>query len=302
MPDDMPLTAEQFNRFRKLVYEHAGISLPDAKIQMVRSRLSRRLRANRLTEFADYYTLLTGPGSADEMREFINCITTNKTDFFREQHHFDFVANTIVPAHVDAARYGIADRCIRIWHAGCSTGEEPYTMAMTLLEALEGKGDWDIRLLASDLDTNVLDTAERGVYDADRVETIPQSLLRKYFLRSRADGEPRYMAKPVLKDLIKFKQINLTVGVWPIRSDVRFDMIFCRNVIIYFDKPTQQRLFDRFSRLLRPGGYLFIGHSESLHGVSDAFTPVGQTIYRLPVETGQGSARRAHVDEGAVSA
>lgn len=273
----------EFRLFRELIYRVAGISLTDAKRSLVQSRLGKRLRHYNLTSFMDYYRILEeDTGGIIELPEFINCITTNKTDFYREEHHFSFVTKSIVPEYVAAARVGRLDRRIRVWHAGCSTGEEPYTMAMTLLEALDGKGDWDVRLLASDLDTNVLNIAQRGVYNVERVEAIPNPLLRKYFLRSRSFDDPEYMAKPVLKSLIKFKQINLTAEGWPIRSDVRFDIIFCRNVVIYFDKPTQRRLFERFAGLLKPGGYLFIGHSESLIDVSDAFVSLGKTIYRLP--------------------
>jgi chemotaxis protein methyltransferase CheR len=277
---DIVITDKQFHQFRDLIYEVAGISLSDAKRQLVQSRLGKRLRHHNLSSFGDYYDIVISNDA--EMTTFVNCITTNKTDFFREGHHFDFVRTRFVPNLVATAKLGRGPKRIRVWHAGCSTGEEPYTMAITLLEALEGEGNWDIKLLASDIDTNVLETAERGIYDGDRITDIPTALRCKYFLRNQTDGEVRYKAKPILQELIKFKPINLTQEPWPIRSDVQFDIVFCRNVIIYFDKPTQKRLFQRFESVLKPDGFLIIGHSESLLGVSGAFNSLGQTIYQLP--------------------
>jgi len=277
--DDFDISDRQFQLFRDLIYKSAGISLSDAKRQLVKSRLGKRLRHHGLKSFGDYYDLIMS--NTAEVTALVNSITTNKTDFFREEHHFEFVANQIVPRFVAAASQGMPRR-IRVWHAGCSSGEEPYTMAITLLEAMDGKGSWDIKLLATDIDTDVLAAAERGVYDADRASTIPNAMLRKYFLR-RQDGENAfYKVKPVLRDLVKFKKINLTDDIWPIRSDVQFDIVFCRNVVIYFDKPTQQKLFAGFARVLKPEGHLFIGHSESLLGVSTAYESIGHTIYRLP--------------------
>jgi chemotaxis protein methyltransferase CheR len=286
---DITITDNQFRLFRDLIYKVAGISLSDAKRQLVQSRLGKRLRHHELGSFGAYYDLVMS--SDAELTTFVNCITTNKTDFFREEHHFQFVRTQIVPRMISDGKRGLAPSRIRAWHAGCSTGEEPYTMAMTLLEALGGEPNWDVKLLASDIDTDVLASAERGIYESDRIAGIPDVLLRRYFERSRTDEEVRYRTKPVLRDLIKFKQINLTKTPWPIRGDVQFDIVFCRNVIIYFDKPTQKELFQRFERVLKPGGHLIIGHSESLLGVTNSFHSLGQTIYQLPT---QSKAESAH--------
>ena len=278
--EDLTLSDREFVQFRDLIYKLTGIALNDGKRQLVQSRLQRRLRFYHLASFGDYYALLCGKGSDDdEMTTFINCITTNKTDFFREPHHFEFVTDRIIPEMAGQAREERRAPRLRVWHAGCSSGEEPYTLGMALAEALGGKPDWDVRQLASDIDTNVLALAERGVYAAERVASIPLDRLRRHFLRGREDGHEMYQVKPALRDQVAFRQINL-LEEWPLRPETRFDIIFCRNVVIYFDKPTQARLFARFEERLRPGGYLFLGHSESLHGTADSFDSVGHTIYR----------------------
>jgi chemotaxis protein methyltransferase CheR len=277
------LQPDEFERFRKLIYERAGIALTPAKMQLVQSRLRKRVVAYKLDSFRAYYDLLVEQGeNGPEMGNFVNCITTNKTDFFREPHHFKFVTERVIPEAVQRARQQGAGQNLRIWHAGCSTGEEPYTLAITLAQALDGRGAWNWRQLASDIDTNVLAHAERGIYEEDRLNPVPEPLRRKYFLRGAGPQQGYYKVKQSLRDHITFRQINLLAPEWPIRQDLRFDMIFCRNVVIYFDKPTQRTLFARYERLLKPGGYLFIGHSESLLGISDSFENLGHTIYRLP--------------------
>ncbi len=277
------LSSSEFHLFRDLIYKLTGIVLSDAKRQMVQGRLQKRLRYHKMERFEEYCRLIAKEGeNSEELTEFINCLTTNKTDFFREAHHFDFVAESIIPGFIQRASLGEAPRRIRVWHAGCSTGEEPYSLAITLAEALEGHGNWDIRQLASDIDTKVLAHAEQGVYEAEKLAPVPKALLRKHFLRGRDDKSDLFKVKPFLQERIAFRQINLLDKQWPIHSSVKFDMIFCRNVVIYFDKPTQKTLFARFQQYLRPGGHLFIGHSESLLGVSDAFQSLGGTIYRLP--------------------
>jgi chemotaxis protein methyltransferase CheR len=281
--EDYILQDTEFRLFRDLIYRLTGIALADGKRQLVKSRLTKRLRYYHLERFQDYYDLVMAQGeSGPETTEMVNCITTNKTDFFREPHHFQFVGNKLLQEKIQQARWGQVPRRLRVWHAGCSTGEEPYTLAMTLAEALQGEGHWDVRQLASDIDTDVLAHAARGIYEMERVDPVPEPLLKKYFLRGQGEQSGFVKVRDELRQQITFKQINLLDSLWPIRHDVRFDMIFCRNVVIYFDKPTQRRLFARFQEWLRPGGYLFIGHSESLLGISDAFESLGQTIYRLP--------------------
>ncbi len=290
--EELTLTDKEFDGFRALIYKLTGIALNDGKRQLVQSRLQKRLRFYHFATFAEYHRLVSSLGSGDdETATFINCITTNKTDFFREPHHFEFVTQQILP---DLARQAQAEGRsprLRVWHAGCSSGEEPYTLGIALAESLDGKGNWDVRQLASDIDTNVLAQAERGVYPADRVAPIPADCLRRHFLRGTGDSRELYQVKPALRSQVTFRQINL-LEEWPLQPATRFDMIFCRNVVIYFDKPTQQRLFARFQERLRPGGYLFLGHSESLHGQNEAFDSVGHTIYRLR-DGSQSAGKRA---------
>lgn len=280
---DYTIRDSEFILFRDLIYKVTGISLTDAKRQLVQSRLQKRLRHYHFSRFQEYYDLVVRQGDqSPELTELINCITTNKTDFYREPHHFQFVTRQVVPDLVLKAGQGALPRRVRVWHAGCSTGEEPYTLSITLSEALAQSGQWDVRQLASDIDTNVLAHAERGIYEEDRIAPVPEALRRKYFLRGKGEREGFYKVRPSLSTMIAFRRINLLDDVWPIRSDVRFDMIFCRNVIIYFDKETQRRLLTRFHEKLRPGGHLFLGHSESVLGVAHLFESLGGTIYRIP--------------------
>jgi chemotaxis protein methyltransferase CheR len=239
---------------------------------MVYSRLARRVRRHGLASFADYLRVVERGGA--ELQEFINSLTTNKTDFFREPHHFEYLRGAVLPRL--AAR---GPRRVRVWCAASSTGEEPYTLAMTLREACPPAAGWDVKVLASDIDTAVLAAAERGVYDADRAGGIPPALLRKYFLRGAGANRGKVSARPELRELLAFRRINLVDDPWPVRT--RFDAIFCRNVAIYFDRDTQRRLFDRFAAHLEPGGYLFLGHSETLHGLTDRYAPTGGTVYQL---------------------
>jgi len=289
--NDYELSHAELELLRTFIYEVAGISLSEAKKQLVRSRLQKRLRALGLETYREYFELVKREqGAGPETTELINCVTTNKTDFFREGHHFEFIRNTVVPEI--ARRRSVLQTSNRIlaWHAGCSTGEEPYTLGITLKEALASYPGWSYKQLASDIDTNVLSHAEQGIYAADRVAPVPGSLLNRYFLRNQSEGETLYKVRPELQEPITFRQVNLTADEWPINHAARFDIIFCRNVIIYFDRATQQRLFERFQQRLKPGGYLFIGHSESLHGVTDAFENLGRTIYRLPARAAAAAA------------
>lgn len=269
-PRDYELDDTQFDFLRKLVGEKTGIVLSDAKRELVHGRLTRRIRALRLTGFADYCTLLR-ENPEQEISEFINAITTNLTSFFREMHHFDFLRDEAVPAWTRGARQGR----IRIWSAGCSTGEEPYSISMTLHEAL-GQRLPDIAVLATDIDTNVLDTAQAGIYPTERIENIPDRY-RQYFLRGSGTNHDKVRIKPHVADLIRFKQLNL-MAPWPVKGP--FELIFCRNVVIYFNKDTQRQLFARFADVLAPGGHLIIGHSETLFNICDRFDLIGRTIYR----------------------
>ena len=272
------LSDKEFEIFRALVYEHTGISLSESKRPLLQARLTRRLRALGLATFSEYHRVLTErDSSGDELGRFVNAITTNKTDFFREPHHFRHLAEEWVPAaKARAANSGA--RAIRIWSAGCSTGEEPYSIAMTIREALGTAAGWDVKILASDLDTDVLARAEAGVYSVEQAAPVPQAMLRRHFLRGRGADAGHVRVRPELRSLITFRRINFLDARWPIRGQL--DIIFCRNVIIYFDRPTKQRVLERFLGLLKDDGLLILGHSESVHGLLDGVKHLG--TYDVP--------------------
>ena len=275
MDTEFEFSDQDFQRIRRIINEVAGISLADGKRELVYSRLSRRLRQHGLRRFGDYCNLLDSGGpTGDEMGEFVNALTTNLTSFFRESHHFEFLAHDLIPALIRERSF--SNRRIRIWSAGCSTGEEPYSIAMVLRETLPAVG-WDVKILATDLDSNVLATAERGVYEWNRVKDLPETRLRRWFQKGGGEQSGLVRTASALRSLITFRQLNL-MDDWPMRGP--FDVVFCRNVVIYFDKPTQRTLFDRFAELLIEQGHLFVGHSESLFKVTERFAPLGKTIYR----------------------
>ncbi len=266
-------TQSDFGFVQKTVYDHAGIALGEHKMDMVYSRLSRRLRALHLDSFEQYQQYLLDHD--DEVVQFINALTTNLTHFFRENHHFEFIKEKYF---AELLRLHQSDRRIRFWCAGCSTGEEPYSLAITLHEAMSSFRGWDIKILATDLDTQVLDKARSGRYEAERVKDIPAERLGKWFTRS--DEGEYYTVKESLRDLITFKQLNL-MNEWPMKGP--FDLIFCRNVVIYFDKTTQHKLFQRYYDLLADHGVLMLGHSESLGAMQARFTTTGRTTFRKKV-------------------
>ena len=263
---------EDFEALRQLVKQVTGISLSDAKRELVYGRLARRLRALNLKTFREYRNLLSG--DSDEIVQFCNAITTNLTAFFREPHHFDHLRDDVLRP---LAARPPAQRRFRIWSAACSTGEEPYTIAMTVLEAIPDLSRWDIKILATDLDSDVLTKASRGVYLADRLRTLSAERRKRFFAPVQGAKEPSYGVTPDLARLITFKQLNL-MHPFPMKGPL--DVIVCRNVLIYFDKDTQRDLVGRMSRLQRPGDLLFLGHSESLFKVSNDYTLIGRTIYR----------------------
>jgi len=270
---DFSFTDRDFEKVRTLVKNHTGISLSDAKKDMVYSRLSRRLRSLELEKFSDYCSLVEG-GDDAELINFTNAITTNLTAFFREEHHFQYLAKTVVP---ELIKSNIKDRRIRVWSAGCSTGEEPYSLAIALKESIPSFDSWDVKILATDLDSDVLQTAKNGVYKSDRIDGLTSARKRNWFLKGKGDNVGTVRVRPELQEMITFKQLNL-LREWPTKGP--FDFIFCRNVVIYFDKDTQKVLFDRYANVLKSDSHLFIGHSESLFKVSDRFGLLGQTIYK----------------------
>lgn len=266
-------TDKDFDLIKDLVREHTGIMLSDAKRTMVYSRLAKRLRAVRSPDFKSYIKMVLESDGEGEYVNFVNAITTNLTSFFREKHHFDYLARTLIPFWMESRQ---SEKRIRIWSAGCSTGEEPYSIAMTLLDNFPQISQWDIKILATDLDTNVVAKASNGVYTDDRIEGLDSKSIKKWFRRGKGEQQGMVRVSPQLQDLITFKQLNL-LDAWPFKGG--FDIIFCRNVVIYFNKDTQKILADRYANVLKEDGTLFLGHSESLFKVSDRFKLIGNTVY-----------------------
>lgn len=251
-----------------MLYEYCGIKLNDSKMDMVYSRLARRLRATGLKTFQDYLARVEKKQD-DEWEVFINSLTTNLTAFFREPHHFPLLKNHVL---------NLRKRSLRLWCSAASTGEEPYTMAMTMVEAFNTYKP-PVEIIATDIDTNVLMKAKAGVYSMDRVEKLPPEILKRFFLKGSGSNANNVKVRRELCDLISFQQLNLLDSQWSIKGP--FDAIFCRNVMIYFDKDTQYQILKRFAPMLEPHGLLFAGHSESLHHASDLFKLRGQTVYEL---------------------
>lgn len=270
-PVDYAITTEEYQRFRTLIYGESGISLGDQKRTLLASRLSKRLRDLGLETFSEYFEKVTEDPTREEFTRMLDLISTNKTDFFREPKHFDFVRERILPELGESRR-------IRVWSSACSTGEEPYTIAMTLFEHAPNPTQWDFKILASDLSTRVLAKAAAGLYDQDRFRDVPPDILRRHFLRGKGDNAGLFKVKPHLSSVIQFRRLNLMDDHFPIKTPL--DLIFCRNVMIYFDRPTQETLVNKFYRYLKPGGYLFIGHSESLQWVTHPFKSLAPTIYQ----------------------
>ena len=266
-------TDKEFKFISDLVGERTGIVLSSAKRQMVYGRLSRRLRQLKLTKFSDYCDLLTS-GHEEELIEFTNAITTNLTAFFRENHHFEFLKKTVIP---ELIRNNAGTKRIRIWSAGCSSGEEPYSIAMCMREALPKSSGWDVKILATDLDSNMVERGKSGVYTTERVEGLTPERMKKWVKKGTGDNADKVRMSEDLRDMITFKELNL-MEAWPIKGP--FDFMFCRNVVIYFNKDTQRILFDRYADLLSPKAHLFIGHSESLNKVTERFDLLGKTIYQ----------------------
>lgn len=268
---EFELNDDDFQFFVKLVREKTGIVLGDHKREMLYGRLARRLRSLGLDNFVDYRARLTGAHGSDELAAMVNAVTTNLTKFFRESHHFDHIRDVVVPDFMAKVKQGGRPK-LRIWSAGCSSGQEPYSTAMTLRGAIPDIDRYDIKILATDLDTNILAVGQSGRYRAEEAESIP-SQYRRYV---SYDNNLLVMS-PDLRRMITFNQLNL-LGDWPIKGP--FDVIFCRNVVIYFDKPTQTRLYDRFNQLMTPESWLYVGHSEVIGSVTNKFETIGKSIYR----------------------
>lgn len=263
------LTAQQFFKLSELVYRLAGINLKDGKEALVRSRLIKRLRALGLASFKEYLKYLESEAGSTEIDFMLDMITTNKTSFFREVEHFHYVRQRVIPE--------LSGSRIRFWSAGCSSGEEPYSLAILLREAMPDIDRRDVKILATDLSMRMLEKAQRGVYDRAALEELTPVLVQKHFIRTNLQDRPVYQVNEPLRSVVFFKRLNL-MEPWPMRGP--FDVIFCRNVMIYFDRATQERLINRFYELLRPGGHLFVGHSESLSAVTHHFSYVQPAVYR----------------------
>ncbi len=262
-------TEQDFARVRKLIYEHAGINLSDAKKDMVYSRLGRRLRATGLKSFREYLALLESDNE-EEWEAFVNALTTNLTSFFREAHHFPILA-----AHIQKIK---SRRPLELWCSAASTGEEPYTMAMTMVDVF-GTYTPPVRILATDLDTSVLKKAEAGVYPMERVEKLPPDVLKRFFLKGSGHNSGYVKVRPELRDMITFRQLNLLDAKWPIKGP--FDAVFCRNVMIYFDKPTQYKILQKFIPVMHRDTLFFAGHSESFQHAADLLDIQGRTVYTI---------------------
>jgi chemotaxis protein methyltransferase CheR len=272
--NDEMLSEKEFQRISDAVYDHCRINLHDGKKELVRARMAKCMRLAGYDNPTAYMDWVLANPQGEEFTHLIDSLSTNLTSFFRESQHFDYLAQRHVPALLETKKKAGTNR-IRAWSAGCSTGEEPYTLAMVTLEALQG-GSWDLKILATDISTAVLRTAELGMYDKQRVEGVPPAIRNKYLIPNRIEGRAVFQAAPALRQVVAFRYLNL-MEPWPFKGP--FDFIFCRNVMIYFDKPTQQKLVERYWDCLASGGLLFTGHSESLTGITHKFRYVQPTIY-----------------------
>jgi chemotaxis protein methyltransferase CheR len=271
------LSVRDFGRLSRFIYDTCGIKMPEAKKTMLEARLSKRLRVLGMRSFSDYCDYLFAPeGQERELVQMLDMVTTNKTDFFREPDHFDYLTHTVLPEWL--RRHEGAT--LSIWSAGCSSGEEPYTLAMVLSEFAQRNPGFDYQILATDLSTRVLEKAKLAVYQEQQAEPIPLNLKKKYLLRSkdRASGTVRIV--PELRQKVRFQRLNFMDEDFGLREQL--DVIFCRNVIIYFDRPTQEKLLQRFHRYLKPGSFIFMGHSETLSGLDVPLVSVYPTVYRKP--------------------
>jgi len=272
---EIVLGDKEFGRISGLVYQYCGITLSEGKKELVRARLAKRLRHLQLSSFDEYIDFATKDTNGAEFISFIDSISTNLTSFFREDQHFNYLVDTFLPA-LEKRKNQAGSKRIRIWSAGCSSGEEPYTIALTLLNYFKDKPGWDIKILATDISTKVLEVAQNGLYTAERVAPVPPELKNKYLVREKRGRDTYYQVNSELRSKIAFARLNLMEN-WPVKGPL--DVIFCRNVMIYFDKPTQEKLVGRYWQLIDDGGLLFTGHSESLTGINHKFKFVRPTVY-----------------------
>ncbi len=273
---DESISARDYARLCGLIYREAGIALGSEKKTMLEVRIKRRLKVLNLASYGCYCDyLFSHEGLKDEITHLIDVVTTNKTDFFREPRHFEFLTARALP---DLCARNRSGRPLLVWSAGCSTGEEPYTLAMVLSEYAQTHAGFRCRVLATDISTTVLRKADRGVYASDSVSPVPAALKRRYFLRSRDPGSDQVRVVPELRRMVELRRLNFMDADYGIREQA--DAIFCRNVIIYFDRPTQERILGKLAGCLAPGGYMFVGHAETLHDMNLPLEPVAPALYR----------------------
>lgn len=275
------ISDKEFHRLSEFIHTECGIKMPSVKKVMLEARLQKRLRALGMSTFSEYCDFLFSPRGIDiELVHMIDVVTTNKTDFFREPAHFTYLTGTVLPALIRLHGAGVR-KPLSVWSAGCSTGEEPYTLSMVLSEfARREVSGFSFFILATDISTRVLEAAQRGIYSEDRIQPIPQELRKRYLLRSRDRSRDLVRIVPELRERVLFRRLNFMEGDFGMRKLV--DIVFCRNVLIYFDKETQEAVLNRFCRHLVPGGYLFLGHSETLNGLDVPLVQTSPTIYRKP--------------------
>jgi len=267
------LTIPQFNKLGQFIHSNYGIQMPESKKILLEGRLQKRIKANKLENFTEYISFLfSDEGRARELPFFIDAVSTNKTDFYREPHHFDFLRKDFLPD------FSQNNRHLKIWSAAASSGEEPYTIAIEMREFIEKNLGFSYEILGTDISTDILRKASKGVYDEKRIEVIPLNLKRKYFLKSKDREKKTVKVAPILQKHIRYRSINLTIPLVNIPND--FDLIFCRNVLIYFNRAMQEKVINALCAKLKPGGYLFLGHSESITGIIAPVTQVAPTIYK----------------------
>jgi chemotaxis protein methyltransferase CheR len=274
-----PMTQAEFTRFSEFIIGQCGIKMPPSKKIMLEARLQKRLRSLEIPSYNEYYQYIHSEGGSGELVHMLDAVTTNKTEFFRESIHFQYLDQTILPEALSEQEGSkLKGRPFFLWSAGCSTGEEPYTLAMVLSEFAHQHPSFRFSVIATDISTKVLDRARDGIYDEDRTAAIPLALKQRYVLRSKDRGKNLVRIVPELRAAVQFKRLNLMDESFSFSEPL--DVIFCRNVIIYFDRSTQERLINRFCRVLKPEGHLFLGHSESVHGLDLPLRRITSTVYR----------------------
>jgi chemotaxis protein methyltransferase CheR len=282
---EYPLSRRDLTEIAAMIYADAGIYLNDSKASLVYSRLSKHIRSLGLRGFKEYCALVSSPEGAPARREMLSHLTTNFTRFFRENHHFEHLRDEVLPGLISRARNGGR---VRIWSAACSDGQEPYSIALTVLSLLPNAADYDFKILATDIDPKILAQARAGIYDEGALETVSPAMRKQWFQEVDAGGRRKYQIDDKVKRLITFNELNLMTQ-WPFKGN--FDIIFCRNVVIYFDEPTQMKIWSRFAGLLPDAGHLYIGHSERVSGdAKNLFDNIGITTYRF---LGKSAGRKA---------